>query len=172
MKINNDFIVQWEPKIQKFLNTSYVKGMEREDLAQELRIAIVKAAKGFDDSRDVSFHTYLHATLVNTLRTLISKAKKPSLDALSLDGQLAKDIVPLNISIALEHVPSNETQNSLELMDLLHSWGLTPKELKFVDLRIEGWTMEQITETVGESSYRLRSSLQEKFLANIETLTK
>jgi len=76
MEINDSIIEQWEPKIQKFLNTSYVKGMERDDLAQELRIAILKAAKGFDEERNVSFHTYLHTTLVNTLRTLISKAQK------------------------------------------------------------------------------------------------
>ena len=169
MKIDNYIIEKWEPKIQKFLNTSYVKGMEREDLAQELRIAIVKAANGFDETRNVSFHTYLHTTLVNTLRTLISKAKKHSLDVISLDGQLEKEVVPLNISIALEDVPSNEILKSLELKDLLNSWGLTPGELKFIDLRIEGWTMEQITEVLGESSYKLRSSLQEKIPEDLET---
>ena len=168
MEINNSFIYQWEPKVQKFLNTSYVKGMEREDLAQELRIAVVKAAKGFDETRNVSFHTYLHTTLVNTLRTLISKAKKHSLDVFSLDSQLEKEVVPLKISIALEDTLSSETQNSLELIDLLKSWGLTPNELKFIELRVEGWTMEQITYVIGDSAYKLRSSLQEKVPEDLE----
>ena len=172
MKINDDFIQQWEPKIQKFLNKSYVKDMEREDLAQELRIAVLKAAKGFDETRNVSFHTYLHTTLINTLRTLISKAKKHSLDVISLDAQLEKEVVPLNVSIALEDVISSETQHDLELVDLLKSWGLTPNELKFIELRVEGWTMEQITNVIGDSAYKLRSSLQEKVPENLEARIK
>ena len=59
MDITDDLIIQWEPKIQRFLNTSFVLGMDREDLGQELRIAIIKAADGFDESRGTSFHTYL-----------------------------------------------------------------------------------------------------------------
>jgi len=169
MEINDSIIEQWEPKIQKFLNTSYVKGMEREDLAQELRIAIVKAAKGFDVTRNISFHTYLHTTLVNTLRTLISKAQKNSLDIISLDNQLNKEIVPAYISTALEDVVAEETKTALELVDLLKSLGLTPDELKFIDLRIEGWTMEQITAAIGESAYKLRSSLQDKVPFDFET---
>ena len=153
MEINDNFIRQWEPKIQKFLNTSYVRGMEREDLAQELRIAIIKAAKGFDAARNVSFHTYLHTTLVNTLRTLISKSKKQPLDVISLDAQLEKEVVPLSISIALEDAIPNETQDALELIDVLKSWGLTSDELKFIELRTEGWTMEQITTVIGDSAY-------------------
>ena len=168
MKIDNHIIEKWEPKIQKFLNTSYVKGMEREDLAQELRIAIVKAAKGFDSTRNISFHTYLHTTLVNTLRTLISKAQKNSLEIMSLDSQLEKDVIPAYISTALEDVISEETQTVLELVYLLKSLGLTPDELRFIELRIEGWTMEQITEVIGDSAYRLRSSLQEKVPEDLE----
>ena len=35
-----------------FLGTSFVLGLDREDLAQELRIAIVKAAEGFDEDNN------------------------------------------------------------------------------------------------------------------------
>ena len=86
MKINNELILQWEPKINRMLQTTSIRGMDREDIAQELRIAILKAAKGFDSKRKVSFHTYLHTTMVNTIRTLITKAQRrpqpQSLDAL------------------------------------------------------------------------------------------
>ena len=87
MEITDELITQWEPKIQRFLKTSFVLGMDREDLGQELRISIVKAAEGFDESRGISFHTYLHTTMINTLRTLISKARKHHLiyEASSLD---------------------------------------------------------------------------------------
>ena len=172
MEINDNIIEQWEPKIQKFLNTSYVKGMEREDLAQELRIAIVKAARGFDETRNVSFHTYLHTTLVNTLRTLIAKSQKNSLEVISLDSQLEKEVVPTYISSALEDTPAEEIQASLELTDLLESWGLTPEELKFIELRTEGWTMEQITKAINVSAYKLRTSIQVKMPDNILTQMK
>ena len=94
MDITDELIIQWEPKIQRFLNTSFVLGMDREDLGQELRIAIIKAADGFDESRGTSFHTYLHTTMVNTLRTLISKAQKQHFlhEATSLDSSNSLDL--------------------------------------------------------------------------------
>jgi len=74
VNIDNDLITQWEPKVQRMLLNTYVAGWDREDLAQELRIAIVKAAQGFQEDRGVLFHTYLHTAMVNTIRTLINKA--------------------------------------------------------------------------------------------------
>ena len=83
MIINDELIKQWEPKIQRMLSNTYIIGMDREDLAQELRIAILKAAKSFDDSRGIIFHTYLHTTLLNTIRTLMSKVgRQPEIESL------------------------------------------------------------------------------------------
>ena len=76
MEINNDLIKQWEPKIQKMLQGTSIIGMDRDDIAQELRIAIMRAANGFDEDKGVVFHTYLHTAMVNTIRTLITKAQK------------------------------------------------------------------------------------------------
>ena len=53
MKINDDLIVQWEPKIQRMLSNLFIIGMEKDDIAQELRIATMKAAKSFDEDRVV-----------------------------------------------------------------------------------------------------------------------
>ena len=58
MDINDDLIHQWEPKVQKMVSNTFIVGMDREDLAQELRLAIVKAAQGFEEDRGVLFHTY------------------------------------------------------------------------------------------------------------------
>ena len=66
MEINNELVAQWEPKIQKMSSNSYVVGLDKEDLAQELRIALIKAARAYDDSKGAIFHTYLHTSLVNT----------------------------------------------------------------------------------------------------------
>ena len=61
MEINDDLIKQWEPKINKMLQNTFVIGLDRGDIAQELRIAIVKAAQGYNEDKGVLFHTYLHA---------------------------------------------------------------------------------------------------------------
>ena len=42
MDINNKLIEQWEPKINRMLQTTSIRGMDREDIAQELRISIQK----------------------------------------------------------------------------------------------------------------------------------
>ena len=76
IEINEDLIKQWEPKIHRMLATTSVRGYSREDLEQELRISILKAAKGFNEDKGVIFHTYLHTAMVNTLRTLIAKAQR------------------------------------------------------------------------------------------------
>ena len=86
MKINDELIIQWEPKIQRMLSNIFIVGMDRDDIAQELRMAIMKAAKSFDESRGVIFHTYLHTTMVNTVRTLISRAqKRPEMKSLDME---------------------------------------------------------------------------------------
>ena len=79
MIIDDDLVIQWEPKIQKMLSNVFVIGMDRDDIAQELRIALIKAARGFDENRGVLFHTYLHTTLVNTIRSLITRVSRNSL---------------------------------------------------------------------------------------------
>ena len=76
IEINEDLIKQWEPKIHRMLATTSVRGYSKEDLEQELRISILKAAKGFNEDKGVIFHTYLHTAMVNTLRTLIAKAQR------------------------------------------------------------------------------------------------
>ena len=47
--INDELIKQWEPKIHKILADTQVRGYSKEDLEQELRISIIKAAKGFNE---------------------------------------------------------------------------------------------------------------------------
>ena len=172
MEITNELITQWEPKVQRFLNTSFVLGMDREDLGQELRISILKAAKGFDEGRGVSFHTYLHTTMVNTLRTLISKAQKQhviheatSLDFSNLwsfDDEANLPNTSSKIIKALEDPLTKVKGQEFEVQDLLIRSRLNTSEIKFINLRIEGLTMEEITLELGESSYKLRHSSKRK----------
>ena len=173
MEITDELITQWEPKIQRFLNTSFVLGMDREDLGQELRISIVKAAEGFDESRGISFHTYLHTTMINTLRTLISKARKHHLiyEASSLDESYNYDFssdestggnTPSKIIKALEDPLAKKKEQEFEVQDLLIRAKISSSEISFLNLRMEGLTMEEITTELEESSYKLRHSSKRK----------
>jgi len=157
MEINDDLITQWEPKINRLLANTFVTGM---DSAQELRIAIIKAAKGFDEDRGVIFHTYLHTSMVNTIRTLISRGRREPID-LSLETTVTDDgQIPSSILKALED-PVN-TFEEVEFEDLLSGFDLTSVERKFILLRLEGLTMDEISEDLQTSSYKLRSTLREK----------
>jgi len=160
MEINDDLITQWEPKINRLLANTFVTGMDKDDIAQELRIAIIKAAKGFDEDRGVIFHTYLHTSMVNTIRTLISRGRREPID-LSLETTVTDDgHIPSSILKALED-PVN-TFEEVEFEDLLSGFDLTSIERKFILLRLEGLTMDEISEDLQTSSYKLRSTLREK----------
>ena len=160
MDINDALIEQWEPKIHKLLANTFVVGMDKDDIAQELRIAIIKAAKGFDEDRGVIFHTYLHTAMVNTLRTLISKGQRYSID-LSLETTITdSELTPSFILKALED-PTN-TFEEIEFNNLLSCLNLTVTERSFITLRLEGLTMDEISEDLQTSAYKLRSILREK----------
>lgn len=158
IQIDDDLITQWEPKIHKLLQNTFVIGMDHNDLEQELRIAIIKAAKGFNEDKGVLFHTYLHTAMVNTLRTLISKAQRQIITD-SIDEFLDAETTPTKILNSLQAVDNRET---FEIIDLLNGYQLNEKEKQFVALRLEGLTMEEISNEIDDSAYRIRQGLQTK----------
>ena len=163
MNIDDDLIKQWEPKVQRMVLNTYVAGWEREDLAQELLIAIVKAAQGFQEDRGVLFHTYLHTAMINTIRTLINKAQRTiqpdSLDIV-YEGAEDENQIPTKILQAL--LQEEEGITDIETTEILNQYELTAKERTFIILRLEGLTMEEISEDVNESSYKIRTSVRNK----------
>ena len=160
MGINNELVIQWEPKIQKMVSNSFVVGLDKEDLAQELRIALIKAARAYDESKGATFHTYLHTSLVNTIRTLITKAQRRPM-ARSIDLTFDdSNVMPKEIEKAMIE-PKNYTEET-EAKLWVHAQGLSAKEAVFLELKLEGLTMEEITEDLGESAYKVRQSLREK----------
>ena len=160
MLINDELVIQWEPKIQKMVSNVFVLGMDRDDIAQELRIALIKAARGFDENRGVIFHTYLHTTLVNTIRSLITRVSKHS-NVRSLAATYKDtNLTALDILEALKD-PSNDIED-IDIYEYIYSANLTDSEQVFLKLRYDGLTMEEISEDLGESSYKVRQTLREK----------
>ena len=48
------------------------------------------------------------------------------------------------------------------MQELLKQYDLTNQEQLFITLRLEGLTMEEISEDLGESSYKIRTSVRAK----------
>ena len=178
MDVDDELLQQWEAKVQKFLQNTFVIGMDREDIAQELRIAIVKAANHFDETKGVLFHTYLHTSMVNTIRTLISKAQKNKaiLEPYSIDGvdidNTSQSFLPNAIANSLSDIEALEFINNVELKDIIERANLTSQELYFLELRLEGMTMEFISERLEDSAYRVRNNIQKKLMAFVHIESK
>ena len=164
MDINDGLIRQWEPKVQKMASNTYILGMDREDLAQELRLAVVKAAQGFEEDRGVLFHTYLHTAMTNTIRTLLSKSRKLIPFTTSLDD-VSSDFTTMPVQsyeILKALADSSDFTVDVEFKEFLEGCFLDEQEQAFIILRLEGLTMEEITEDLGESAYKLRQTVREK----------
>jgi RNA polymerase sigma factor (sigma-70 family) len=91
MEVTDALMEQWEPKVHSMLRT--IDPNDYDDVAQEMRIAIIKAARGFDETKGIKFHTYLHVVMINHRNTWLTKNKKkqvkttemlPSHDALAV----------------------------------------------------------------------------------------
>jgi len=164
MNIDDELIRQWEPKVQKIVSNTYVVGLDREDVAQELRIALIKAAQGFEEDRGVLFHTYLHTAMINTVRTLISKAqRRVPTETLDITYELAEGGGRIqSASIVKALTDPHEFTQDIELNEVIKESNLSPLEQQFVNLRLEGLTMEEITEDLNESAYKIRQGVREK----------
>ena len=171
MDINDDLIRQWEPKIQKMVYTSEIVGLDKEDVAQELRISLVKAAKAFDpdNKKGAIFHTYLHTALVNTIRTLINKAKRnlKTNTATSIDLVNLYETLPESVIKAM--IDPNRYQDEVDINLWVEAQSLENNEKLFLQLKLEGLTMEEITEDLGESSYKVRQGLRDKLTQESDT---
>jgi len=173
MEINDELIVQWEPKINRMLQTTSIRGMDREDIAQELRIAILKAAKGFDPERKVSFHTYLHTTMINTIRTLITKAQRRpqphSLEFLLKSWEDPEGSTSTFTTTAQKAIAINvDMDSNLILNSALSRLNLSDSESSFIQLRIENLTMDEISSTLEESAYKIRNRIKQKLGGRLE----
>ena len=176
MEINDELLAQWEPKVQRLLKNTFVLGLDREDIAQELRNAIIKAAGNFSEDRGVSFHTYLHTVMINSLRTLISKAQKSkniheayNIDGINLDTDANSGYVSASLAESLMDSSALEFMDTVELMDIITRAGLSQLELAFLELRLEGTPMDRISYLLDMPAYKVRSSIQRKIKKYLKT---
>jgi len=175
MKIDNDLILQWEPKINKMLSNIYIQGYDRDDLAQELRMIVLKAAKLYKPNRNAIFHTYLHTAMVNRLKTLWMQASK-KIQGYSLDLETSEDGNSYKLSDFVKQL--DENLDEVEFVDYLDSLNLDKGEKEFLLKKFQNHTMKDIEEklksisdtkivngqevVVNYSIYKVKKSLRNK----------
>jgi DNA-directed RNA polymerase specialized sigma24 family protein len=177
MEINDDLILQWEPKINKMLSNIYIQGYDRDDLAQELRLIVLKAAKLYKPNRNAIFHTYLHTAMVNRLKTLWMQASK-KLHGQSLDATTSDSDGENSFKLSDFVKQLDENLDEVEFIDYLESLDLDKGEKQFLKDKFMNRTMKDIeqnlkqlssvTTTNGEESvvnysiYKVKKSLRNK----------
>jgi RNA polymerase sigma factor (sigma-70 family) len=161
--VNDELIKQWEPKVQRFVSNTYIPGFDRDDLAQELRIVIIKAAEKFDVSKQTSFHTYLHTSMVNTIRTLHTKsARRPrymaSLGASENSDSGDWESSGYDVADETDDIEAVLDKIDLEVLDL------SDEESDYLIKRLTGFSNTEIGKGInGVSLYKIKRALKEKF---------
>ena len=107
--------------------------------------------------------------MTNTIRTLVSKSQKSPAFTVSIDD-VSSDFssMPQQSYEILEALtdPSDFTID-IEFQEFLDNCYLTSQEYAFIVLRLEGLTMEEITEDLGESATKLRQIVREKLVQGV-----
>lgn len=147
LKIDNDLLTQWEPKVHRMLRNWSIQANEYEDIAQELRFTTLKAADHFNPNLGVSFHTYLHTAMNNKIGTLIHKTKQWSI------GVPIEDYQNILISDITEEIPFWEL-------------GLKGPEMMIVDFLMCGYNMSEIQRfgILPKELSRIKRSLKQKLV--------
>lgn len=154
MEINDELIEKWEAQTHKIARTISIIDMDYDDVVQELRMGVMKAAKGYKEDSGVIFHTYLYKTLMNTASTLITRASKK---------HRAMPTLPMPDGFDEKVVDEENESKDLEVLDILGQLDLSCMEREFIQLRMEGYSMKELGEKLGvKGVYRLNKQIKQK----------
>ena len=149
VQIDNDLILKWEPKINKMVSNIYIHGFDRDDLAQELRLIVVKAAKLYKPNRNAIFHTYLHTAMANRLKTLWVQASK-KIKSYSLDMESDSDDNSYKLIDFVKQL--DENLDEVDFIDWLESLNLDEGEKQFLADKFKNHTMKDIEDKLKKIS--------------------
>ena len=135
MLSEHDLLDKWEPKVHSLLRNVSIRGWDYDDLVQFLRLEVLRAAKVFDVSRGVSFHTLVHKFMKMKIAWLMQKAKHKKFDYEYLQA-----------AEKLEDETFDEIWD-----DTIQKLRLTPGELIILDLILCGYQRKEIKEMCVDS---------------------
>lgn len=160
--------LQWQlPNHQSFAK---LHGLDKEDLLQLGRIGLFKATKVYDSSKGASFKTYAKKKI---LFTIITEAKKYSLnnihdrtydlvDKTSMECPVATtdgDVVDLHDIVESKNDTFDEVE--LEMMLSKVSDALSEDVAEAVKMRYQGYTFEEIGDSLGLTKQRVQKLLKD-----------
>ena len=157
-----ELLAQWEPKVNSMLRTVSVIGLDREDIAQELRIAIVKSARRYNsEGTKAIFHTYLHVSMLNVIRSLIAKAQRRVVTT-SLDKMAQSSVGSHNDPLTISDPKQGEFFEAVDIMSFLENSQLTESEMSFIKLRTQKYRLKDITVLLDSNAIKIREDIKKK----------
>ena len=173
-----DFIMdKYKNPVRKRANAMFLIGGETEDLIQEGMIGLFEAIQNYDDSRDMSFHSFADMCVTRQLYSAVkaSQRKKhvPLNSYVSLDSDNAKNSDDEGVSLA-DILPAEKSAEELfidrENTELIKKQILTQLskfEQKVLNLYLSGIGYTQIAEILDKDQKSVDNALQ-----RIKTKTK
>lgn len=129
---------------------------EYDDLCQEGRIALYKAAMSFDEGKEASFSTYASVCMTNAMTNFVNKY------VASINGIVKDDDA---LAAQSKAVSSDDTENTAvsrqfkELLSTRGFAGLSETERKTVFLKVCGYKTSEISEKTGKSPKSVDNTL-------------
>lgn len=134
--------------------TFHLPDSEFDDLCQEGRMALYRAAISFDSTKGASFSTYASVCMTNAMISFVNKYNA-SVSGFIADGESV-------ISNIAENDSPDNTAFSKQFRELLSTQGfagLSESERKTVFLKVCGYKTQEISEKTGKSAKSIDNTL-------------
>lgn len=146
----------------------HINGADKEDLIQEGMIGLYKAIRDYNPQKNTYFHVFAQLCITRQIMTAVRSANRkkhtPLNDYISLDmntedaneniiGQFSVTSVKGPEEILIEKEDSENMRKKLEKV-------LTEKEIKIVDLYLNGYSYMEMAKIIGISDKGISSALQ------------
>ncbi len=112
-KQGNEFALEkifrkYKDVVNMKVNRFFIIGAEKEDIMQEAMIGLYKAIKSFNNEKDTAFKSFANLCIERQLITAIKTSNR-------------QKHIPLNSSVSLNNMNSNDENNNSSLLDIIDS---------------------------------------------------
>ncbi|HHX49385.1 MAG TPA: sigma-70 family RNA polymerase sigma factor [Clostridiales bacterium] len=147
-KAGNLLIKKNQGLIHKEVNKYAKNAEEKKDLAQEASIALINAAKSYDEEKNKSFYYYALVCINNALYDWIKKEQKaPITSQYEYTEEFDALFVDLGLYNDLELMPISKEES--EEIDNLLKQTLSERQRESLILFANGYTYKEIAEILG-----------------------
>ncbi len=153
-----ELLEKYKGLVNSIARTFYLKGIDRDDIAQEGMIGLFNAIVTFNLDGEATFITYAHECIKNRIldcirngKRLKNKALSDSIPISSLEEADSCSLTPEEIAINTEEV---------ETLKLIIVTSLTNDERKILNMYYDGKSYAEIAAEIGKNSKYVDNNLQ------------